>query len=80
MLVNRTFHVLLGATKTEKCRQTRYPLTEAVLPLPPDHGLFDNDFFIPKPPRNALQLLAFRNLGWILHRRRSCWALDAVIG
>jgi hypothetical protein len=43
MLVNRTFYVFLGSTKTEKRHQIRYSLTDVVLSLSPDRGLFDND-------------------------------------
>jgi 3-oxoacyl-ACP reductase-like protein len=43
MLVKRTFYFFLDATKTEKYRQIPYSLTEVVLSLSPDHGMFDND-------------------------------------
>jgi len=63
MLVNRTFHILLGATKTEKCRQTRYPLTDVVLALPPDHGLFDNEFFYSETPSKRSSIVGLQKLG-----------------
>src|SRR6267154_5032706 len=63
ILVNRTFDVFLCATKTEKCRQIPYSLTDAVLSSSPDHGLFDNNKIFSETPSKRSSIIRLQKVG-----------------
>jgi 3-oxoacyl-ACP reductase-like protein len=63
VLVNRTFYVFLGATKTEKCCQIRYSLADVLVSLSPDHGLFDNDEIYSETPSQRFSIAGLQKVG-----------------
>jgi 3-oxoacyl-ACP reductase-like protein len=78
MLVNRTFYVFLGSTKD--CHQIRYSLTDVVLSLSPDHGLFDNDIIYSETASKRSSIVGLQKAGWIPLRRRRSHRVSAAIG
>ena len=65
MLVNGTFYVFLGDTKTEKCHQIRYSLPDVVLSssISPDHVTFGRNKSYSENPLKRSSVVGLQKAG-----------------